>query len=707
MLITLAISILHSLTGKIVLLTLRHTINPTHMNLSNHCKEIILHMNHPIRPTRIPISNLILVLRTAAFQLLHHTIPLTPKVLMLPTHQVVPPVSGYPSAAHYTRSIGNESNNTEPAPISAQTFHYDSNYQPSPENVAEAHKATRKAIVSGKKFTLNSSSYGFQSSRLHIKVKQTRSLLHLLERTLDRVQLQSPETPFAVADLGCSCGGNTIYIVDVIIKHISKRYETNGYDPPEFSAFFSDLPSNDFNTLFQLLPPLAINGAAWRNASPLTATALTSLPVPEIVMDKRSQAYNKGRVFIHGAGESTVNAYKKQFQTDLEGFLRSRSHEMKKGGSKFLVWLGRTSVDPFDQGGACLLFGTHFQDSWDDLVQEGLVESEKRDSFNMPVYAPSLQDFKEVVEVDGSFAINKLEVLGGGRTLVVSQPDDEAEAKHAQSMLHLLESTLVRVQQQPPDSPFAVADLGCSCGGNTIYIIDFIIKHISKCYEANGYDLSKFSAFFSDLPFNDFNTLFQLLPPLAINRTSMEECLAADGHRSYFSAGVPGSFFRPDPSMCSTLLSLCTGSLRFHRVPEMVMDERSAAYNKGRVFIHNAGESTVNAYKKQFQADLARFPRLRSHGMKKAEPCTGFGLAFLVVRGGGDAMEQSIFKGSIVVKARDKWEVQFIYFLFLDFDMQSIEILLKHNRISIDMICDSHISISRDLTTSSIQPTFS
>lgn len=56
-------------------------------------------------------------------------------------------------------------------------------------------------------------------------------------------------------------------------------------------------------------------------------------------------------------------------------FLRSRSEEMKRGGSMFLVCLGRTSVDPTDQGGAGLLFGTHFQDAWDDLVQEVVYDN--------------------------------------------------------------------------------------------------------------------------------------------------------------------------------------------------------------------------------------------------------------------------------------------------------------------------------------------
>ncbi|CAK7350133.1 unnamed protein product [Dovyalis caffra] len=295
-----------------------------------------------------------------------------------------------------------------------------------------------------------------QAQALH-----ARSMLHLLEETLDKVHLNSPEFPFQVADLGCSSGNNTIHIVDVIIKHMTKRYESSGLDSPEFSVFFADLPSNDFNTLFQLLPPLAdygvsmeeclaasghrnyfaagVPGSFYRRLFPArsidvfhSAFSLHWLSqIPESVLDKRSAAYNKGRVFIHGATESTANAYRKQFQTDLAGFLSARSQEMKRGGSMFLVCLGRTSVEPTDQGGAGLLFATHFQDAWDDLVQEGLIASEKRDNFNIPVYAPSLQDFKEVVEANGSFAIDKLEVFKGGSPLVVNHPDNAAEVSRA------------------------------------------------------------------------------------------------------------------------------------------------------------------------------------------------------------------------------------------------------------------------------------
>ncbi|GAA0166147.1 hypothetical protein Leryth_007828 [Lithospermum erythrorhizon] len=294
------------------------------------------------------------------------------------------------------------------------------------------------------------------------QAQHARSMLHLLEETLDHAQLTPPSDTFAVADLGCSCGSNTLHIIDVIIKHMMKQYENSTYDStPEFSAYFSDLPSNDFNTLFQLLPPIAdsggsmeeclasdnhreyfaagVPGSFYRRLFPsnsinvfYSAFSLHWLSqVPDIVLDKKSSAYNKGKIFIHGAKESTINAYRKQFQNDLAGFLRSRAIEMKKGGSMFLVCLGRTSKDPTDQGGAGLLFGTHFQDAWNDLVQEGLISSDQRDSFNIPVYAPSIEDFKEVVDANGSFTINKLELFKGGSPLVVNHPENELEIGQA------------------------------------------------------------------------------------------------------------------------------------------------------------------------------------------------------------------------------------------------------------------------------------
>jgi hypothetical protein len=53
-----------------------------------------------------------------------------------------------------------------------------------------------------------------------------------------------------VVDLGCSCGANALNVANII----STSFCTNG--ALEIQYFFNDLPTNDFNVLFQQLPHL-------------------------------------------------------------------------------------------------------------------------------------------------------------------------------------------------------------------------------------------------------------------------------------------------------------------------------------------------------------------------------------------------------------------------------------------------------------------
>ncbi|CAK9321801.1 unnamed protein product [Citrullus colocynthis] len=61
--------------------------------------------------------------------------------------QGTPPPASYPSASQY-HSNGREGTTSEPqpTPAPAKSYHYDSNYQPAPEKIAEAHKAARFAV---------------------------------------------------------------------------------------------------------------------------------------------------------------------------------------------------------------------------------------------------------------------------------------------------------------------------------------------------------------------------------------------------------------------------------------------------------------------------------------------------------------------------------------------------------------------------------
>lgn len=293
------------------------------------------------------------------------------------------------------------------------------------------------------------------------QAKHLRSLRPLLEEALDAMDLPLSDELFTIADLGCSSGQNTLVIANHIVNHFANKYKLESLNLPEFQVFFSDLPSNDFNTLFQLLPPIQETGASVGvdcvNKEP-RAYHVAGVPgsfykrlfprntinvvhssfslhwlsqVPETVQDPRSPAWNNGRVFIHKGSQLTANAYRTQFKNDFESFLRARSEEMKSGGCMFLVCLGRTFSDPTNQGGGGILFGTHFENAWNDLVDEGLIEAESRDTFNVPVFAPTVGEFRGVVEKENSFEIKKVDIFRGGSPLVVQCAEDRQELGRA------------------------------------------------------------------------------------------------------------------------------------------------------------------------------------------------------------------------------------------------------------------------------------
>ncbi|CDP17556.1 unnamed protein product [Coffea canephora] len=58
-----------------------------------------------------------------------------------------------------------------------------------------------------------------------------------------------------VADLGCASGLNTLLAVESIIDSINKEcHNLNILKLPNIQVFLNDLMSNDFNSIFKLLP---------------------------------------------------------------------------------------------------------------------------------------------------------------------------------------------------------------------------------------------------------------------------------------------------------------------------------------------------------------------------------------------------------------------------------------------------------------------
>nr|POE69472.1 jasmonate o-methyltransferase [Quercus suber] len=86
-------------------------------------------------------------------------------------------------------------------------------------------------------------------------------------------------------------------------------------------------------------------------------------------------------------------------------FLKSRAEELVPDGRMVLTTMGSIkSDDPL-----CIweVVGLNLN----DMVLEGLIEAEKLDTFNLPYYAPTTEEVKKAIEIEGSFTLLKLEVF--------------------------------------------------------------------------------------------------------------------------------------------------------------------------------------------------------------------------------------------------------------------------------------------------------
>ncbi|EXB30272.1 putative S-adenosylmethionine-dependent methyltransferase [Morus notabilis] len=218
----------------------------------------------------------------------------------------------------------------------------------------------------------------------------------------------SPPTIFSIADLGCSVGPNTFSAVESIIEAVELKLQSQGLTSkiPEFQVLFNDHASNDFNMLFKSLPsnrryyaagvPGSFYGRLFPEASLHfihSSFALHWLSrVPKAVTDKSSPAWNKGRVYYSNSRDEVIEAYKAQYQKDMEDFLQARAKEVVCGGFMVFIIMGiANGIHPSEAG--------------------GIVSEETVDSFNIPIYMTTPHEFETAVKRNGCFSVERMEVL--------------------------------------------------------------------------------------------------------------------------------------------------------------------------------------------------------------------------------------------------------------------------------------------------------
>ncbi|CAH2046578.1 unnamed protein product [Thlaspi arvense] len=238
-----------------------------------------------------------------------------------------------------------------------------------------------------------------------------------------------------VSDLGCSSGQNTFVVMLEIVNTVTGSYQQKQKNLPEIDYCLNDLPQNDFNTTFRLIPSFdkEVKGKCFISGTPgsfytrlFPKKSLHFLHSSYSIMwlSKVPQGLedNKNNVYIRsGCPINVCKSYMNQFQNDFYLFLRLRSEEMLPNGRMVLTFIGANDVDPLCRGDFYLW--SLLSDALIDLVSERVVKQSEVESFNLPFYNPNEREVIKIVQNEGSFEINKI----GTHEHLVSYKTDEEE----------------------------------------------------------------------------------------------------------------------------------------------------------------------------------------------------------------------------------------------------------------------------------------
>jgi SAM-dependent methyltransferase len=269
---------------------------------------------------------------------------------------------------------------------------------------------------------------GFYDQHSTAQQASIRLVFDWIESVVASMPLPPTPQPFTVLDLGSSEGRNALMAMNTVTAAVRRRQAGR-----LVQTIYSDLPSNNFNRLFnnlhearkagelpaeiypsavagsfyeQLVPPGTVHFATAFNAL-LWLDELPAAPVPDFVAYRRPHPPRPG---LHVPPE-TVLAFSQRAERDLARFLESRARELAPGG-KLLI------VSPGDAADHRLCDGLYdaLNDACLDLIAASRLEKTRYERLTLPVYFRTVPETLAPLEREGSplrgtFTIDRAETL--------------------------------------------------------------------------------------------------------------------------------------------------------------------------------------------------------------------------------------------------------------------------------------------------------
>uniref|UniRef100_A0A0E0F4F7 Uncharacterized protein n=1 Tax=Oryza meridionalis TaxID=40149 RepID=A0A0E0F4F7_9ORYZ len=269
----------------------------------------------------------------------------------------------------------------------------------------------------------------------------------MVDNAIKELSINIHPRTMVISDLDCSSGANTLLFIYVAIAAINGN-PTNIIKgcPMEVQFFLNDLANNDFNQIFQSLeqfeqltaeicslkglqpPPQYIAGVPGFFYNRLFPCKSVHLFHSSFGLMWLSQVpkhldgnMNEGNIHI---GEITLlsvaKLYQNQFEKDFSWFLQMRCKELVPGGRMVLTVLARKCKDMRDDNALEVL-----SKALHTFVAKGRVEKKKLDSFNVPMYLPSAEELKQLVQKSELLDITNIHLVSTSWNRI---EDDDSES---------------------------------------------------------------------------------------------------------------------------------------------------------------------------------------------------------------------------------------------------------------------------------------
>ncbi|MDP6768442.1 MAG: hypothetical protein QF414_07080 [Arenicellales bacterium] len=259
---------------------------------------------------------------------------------------------------------------------------------------------------------------GYYSQRTRGAKDVIDNAVSMLEDAVAALPTRTTERSIQIADYGAADGGTSKQAIYRTISALRKRYPQH-----QVTVTYSDLPGNDYSTLFRNLTGVDDDsddnylkdfGNVFVNACGIgfhsqlmpdqTLDIGFSATAMHYVSDRPCQIPN--HVHMVGASGSALDAFSRQARDDWNRILLSRAAELKPGGRLVFMNFGIDEDGRYlGNTGGINMFNT-FNDIWNELHEEGSITHDEwvdatfsqfyrtREEFCAPLVDPSSEVYQ-------------------------------------------------------------------------------------------------------------------------------------------------------------------------------------------------------------------------------------------------------------------------------------------------------------------------